>query len=292
MAGMEALMIRNYLKIAVRNLMKYKFISFINLFGLTIGLTCCLLIVCYILNEISYDKFQPQADRTFRFSRSFHNEEGVQSLHLGAIAPPFGPLLKNEFPEIEKITRLLPNGNTSFVYEDKKFYESKVFFADENITDVFKVDVVKGNPKKALEAPFTIMITDAIAKKYFGNEEPINKLVKLDNNLPCKVGGIFRPFPSNSHIHADVLISFNTLKDSAIYGQRRLQTNWGNNSFLTYAVLSKNADAKKLEAKLPAFIDKYYHFPDEPPGFVGSKFTHLYLTPLTDIHLRSHLDYE
>lgn len=285
-------MFRNYLKIALRNLRKYKAISFINLFGLTVGLTSCLLILAYILNEISYDKQQPFADRTYRFSRSFHNDEGVQSLHLGAIAPPFGPYLKNEFPEIKKMTRLLSSGNTAFAYEDKKFYESKVFFADENLADVFKLDMIKGNPREALEAPFSIMITDEVAKKYFGNDDPMDKLVKLNNGIPCKVAGVYKPFPSNMHLHADVLIAFNTLNDSTIYGEKNLQTNWGNNSFLTYVVLPKGYDYKKLEARFPAFIDKYYHFPQEPPGFVGSKTTHLYLTPLTDIHLRSHLDYE
>src|SRR5215218_5366352 len=285
-------MIRNYIKIAFRNLAKYKFISFINLFGLTIGLTCCLLILAYILHEISYDKFQPYAGHTYRLSRSFHNEEGVQSLHLGAISPPFGPLLKNEFPEIQTMTRLLSNGNTAFVYDDKKFYERNVFFADENLPDVFKIDVLKGNAKKALEAPFNILITDELAKKYFGNADPLDKLVKLDNGIPVKIGGVYKPFPSNTHIHPDVLISFNTLKDSTIYGERNLQTNWGNNSFLTYVVLPNNYNAKQLEAKFPAFINKFYHFPDESPGFIGSKYTHLYLTPLTDIHLRSHLDYE
>jgi putative ABC transport system permease protein len=285
-------MIRNYLKIAFRNLMKYKFISFINLFGLAIGLTCCLLLLAYILQEVSYDKFQPKANRTYRISRSFHNDQGVQSLHLSAIAPAFGEPLKNEFPEIEKMTRLLSNGNTSFVYGDKKFFEGKVYFADENLTDVFKVEMLKGNPKKALEAPFSIIITDEVAKKYFGNEDPMNKLVQLDNNLPCKVAGVFKPFPSNTHLHPEVLISFNTLKDSVIYGERNLRTSFGNNSFYTYIVLPEKYDAEKLESRFPAFIDKYYHFPNEPAGFKGSKTTHLYLHKLTDIHLRSHLDDE
>src|SRR5205809_72246 len=114
-------MIKNYLKIAWRNLTRYKFISFINIFGLTVGLTCCLLILIYILNEISYDKFQPNADRTYRISRSFHNAQGIESLHLSAIAPAFGEPLKTGFPEIETMTRLLSNGNTAFVYDDKKF---------------------------------------------------------------------------------------------------------------------------------------------------------------------------
>ncbi|MFL5741294.1 MAG: ABC transporter permease [Flavisolibacter sp.] len=285
-------MLRNYLKIAYRNLMKYKFISFINLFGLTVGLTCCLLILAFILQELSYDKYQPYADRTYRISRSFHDERGVVSLHLGAIAPPFAPLLKNEFPEIEKMTRLLPNGNTAFVYGDKKFYEKKVFFADEHLGEVFKVDVLKGNLRSALENPFSIMITDEIARKYFGSEDPMDKLVKLDNNIPCKVSGVFKPFPANTHLHADVLISFNTLRDSSIYGEKNLETNWGNNSFLTYIVLPEKYDPKKLEARFPAFLDKVYHFPKEPAGFKGSKVTHLYLGKMTDIHLKSHLDYE
>jgi len=285
-------MIRNYLKIAWRNLTKYKFISFINLFGLTVGLTCCLLILVYILNEVSYDKFQPQAERTYRISRSFHNEQGIESLHLSAIAPAFGEPLLTAFPEIEKMTRLYSNGNTSFVYGDKKFFERKVFFADQNFSDVFKVNMVKGNSKKALEHPFTVIITEEIAKKYFGDQDPIDKIVKLDNLMPCKVGGVFQSFPANTHIHPDVLISFTTLNDSTIYGARNLQTSWGNNSFYTYIVLPKNYDASKMQGRLPSFIDKYYHFPDEPPGFVGSKFTHLYLHKLTDIHLKSHLDDE
>jgi putative ABC transport system permease protein len=285
-------MIRNYLKIAFRNLMKYKFISFINLFGLTVGLTCCLLILSYILHEVSYDKFQPDADRTYRISRSFHNDQGIESLHLSAIAPAFGEPLKNDFPEIEKMTRLLSNGNTAFVYGDKKFFESKVYFADENLANVFKIDMLKGNPKTALADPFSIMITDEVAKKYFGNEDPMNKLVKLDNNLPCKVAGVYKPFPSNTHLHPDVLIAFNTLKDSTIYGENNLRTSFGNNSFYTYIVLPKNYDASKMQARMPAFIDKNYHFPGEPAGFQGSKFTHLYLHKLTDIHLRSHLDDE
>src|SRR4029453_2000096 len=101
-------MLRNHFKIAWRNLMKYKFISFINLFGLTVGLTCCLLILTYILNETSYDRYNPKANRIWRVTRSFNKKEGIANLHPGAVPPPFGPLLQNDFPDIEKITRMLP----------------------------------------------------------------------------------------------------------------------------------------------------------------------------------------
>src|SRR5690242_17310072 len=115
-------MIYNYLKIAVRNLLKYRFISFINLFGLTVGLTCCLLISAYILHEFSYDKYISNSDRIYRVNRSFFNAQtGARSIQLGSVAPPFALYLKNDFPEIEKITRLLSAGTTVFRYEDKVF---------------------------------------------------------------------------------------------------------------------------------------------------------------------------
>ena len=136
-------MIKNYFKIAFRNLMKYKFISFINLFGLTIGLTCCLLILTYILNEISYDKYNKNAERIYRVTRTFNNEDGVVSFYFSTISPPFGYYLPTDFPEIEKMTRLLNNGTTPLRYKDKLINEQNVFFADENLFDVFTVDGTK-----------------------------------------------------------------------------------------------------------------------------------------------------
>ena len=122
-------MIKNYLKMAWRNLMKHRFISFINLFGLTMGLTCCLLITAYILHETSYDTYNTNAKRVYRVTRTFNNKDGSVSLRLGTVAPPFGPLLQNYFPDIQKITRLLPNGKTPVRYGEKIFNEDGVFFA-------------------------------------------------------------------------------------------------------------------------------------------------------------------
>ncbi len=284
-------MIRNYLKIAFRNLMKYKFISFINLFGLTIGLTSCFLILCYILNEISYDKYNKNAKNIYRLERTFLNPETkMLNLQLGSVAPPYAPLLQNDFKEIKKITRFLANGNTAFKYDEKKFNEKNAYFADENLFDVFDVNVKQGNPAKALIDPLSVMLTEAIAKKYFGDADPLNKIVKLDNQLNCKVTGIFKEFPSNAHIHPSILISFNTLKDSAVYGAQQLETNWGNNSFFTYLLLPDGYDAKKLEAQLPAFQNR--HIPEEEGKFKTSDWSKLSLRKLTDIHLNAHTDLE
>lgn len=285
-------MIQNYFKMAWRNLMKHKFISFINLFGLTMGLACCLLISLYIIHETSYDGYHSKANRIYRVTRSFNNPDGVVTLKLGTVAPPFGPLLKNDFPDIQQVTRLLPNGKTPVKYEDKLFSESQLFFADENLFDVFDVDVVKGNPRKALTDPFTVMLSEKIAEKYFGKEEPMNKMIRFNNQFNLKVSGIFKSFPSNSHLHPEIMVSFNTLKDSAVYGEKQLQTNYGNNSFFTYFLVPENYPVKNIEAQFPAFIDKHVFFPGAPSTIQFSKLTKLEIQKLTDIHLYSHTDYE
>lgn len=285
-------MLKNYFKIAFRNMMKYKFISFINLFGLTVGLTCCLLILAYILNELSFDRFNEKSSRIYRVTRSFYSSDGVENLHLSAVAPPFGPLLQHEYPDIQNMTRLLNNGTTALKYDEKLFNEKNAWFADENFFSFFPVGVTSGNPQTCLRDPYTIMLSDEIAKKYFGNENPVNKLIRVDNQADCKVTGTFKSFPRNSHIHAEILLSFSTLNDSNVYGKKNLETNWGNNAFYTYLQFPKNYPVAKVEAQFPAFLDKYVHFPGEPPGTKASKNTRIYLQKLTDIHLRSHLDDE
>jgi putative ABC transport system permease protein len=284
-------MLRNYLKIAFRNLAKYKFISFINLFGLTVGLTCCLLITTYILNELSYDRYNKNAENIYRVTRDFNNEDGVVSLRLSTISPPFGYYLPTDFPEIQKMTRLYNPSIIAMRYNDKLFNEENAFFADENLFDVFSVKVLKGNPKSALSGPFSVMLTEEMAKKYFGDEDPLNKIIRADNRIDVKVTGIYKSFPPNAHMHPSVLISFNTLKDSAVYGEKNLETNWGNNSFFTYILLPPHYDTRRMLARFPSFIDKRM-YNQEYVGKQASKYTKLGLQKLTDIHLYSHTDYE
>lgn len=283
-------MIKNYFRIAVRNLLKYRFISFINLFGLTVGLSCCLLITVYILHELSFDRYNQNANEVYRVTRSFNNQDGVVSLTLGTVAPPFGYYLPGDFPEIKKLTRLLDNGSTPLRYKEKLLNEEHLFFADENLFDVFSVKVSKGNPKTALVDPYSVMMTAETAKKYFGDEDPMNRVIRFNNQLDLKVTGIYDPFPSNAHIHPSIMVSFSTMKDTAVYGEEQLRTNWGNNSFFTYILLPKNYDPKKMIARFPAFLDK--QMASQYGGNQPSKFTKLDLQPLTDIHLYSHTDYE
>ncbi|HVW59911.1 MAG TPA: ABC transporter permease, partial [Puia sp.] len=282
-------MLRNYLKIAFRNMAKHKVISFINLFGLTVGITCCLLILTYIIHEVSYDKYNSKAGRIYRVTRSFNNKEGIVSLHLGAVAPPFGPLLKNEFPDIEKVTRIYPVGTVPMRYDEKIFSEKDVYFGDENLFGIFDIPLEKGNPRTALTEPYSVILTPDVAERYFGNTDPVNKVIRLNNQFNFKVTGVFKPFPDAAHWHPRMMLSFATLRDTALYGEKALQTNWGNNSFFTYLLLPPHYPVKSIEARFPAFLDKYMGNPgDSKP----SSWTKLYLQKLTDIHLTSHLDEE
>ena len=284
-------MIKNYFKIAWRNFIKYRTISAINLLGLTIGLTSCLLITIYILNELSYDKYNKNANNIYRVTRSFNNQDGVVSLTFGTIAPAFGFYMPVEFPEIQKMTRLLDNGITPLRYKEKLFNEKEVFFADENLVDLFTINVLKGNPQKALADPNCVMLTEEVAKKYFGDEDPMNKVLLFNNKINLKVTGVYKAFPSNAHLHPKMLFSFSTLKDPAVMGEEELRTSFGSNSFFTYLLLPPHYDSKKLLARFPAFIDKIMTG-KEYSGKQPSTLTKLGLQKLTDIHLYSHTDFE
>jgi putative ABC transport system permease protein len=286
-------MIRNYLTSTLRNITRQPFISFINIFGLTVGLSCCLIILTYVINERSYDKFNKNADDIYRVTRIFYSVSGEESLHSGSVAPPFGPLLQNAFPDIKKITRIMPNGTTALRYKDKLFNEKNGFYADENLFGFFNVPVVKGDPHKALVEPYSVMMTEAMAKKYFDNADPMNKTILLDNNKhEFKVTGIFKAFPANSHLHPQLLMSFNTLKDTAIFGEKLLQTAFNQNIFYTYLLFPKNYNVAVIERQLPDFLDRYVHLRGIPGNVKTHKATRLDFQKFTDIHLHSYLDSE
>lgn len=285
-------MLKNYFKIALRNLLKHKVFSFINLFGLTVGLACCLLISIYIVDELSYDRYHANADRIYRVTRSFIDRDGSVNLHLGHVAPPFGPLIANDFPDVEEVTRML-NSTVTLRYGDNLFTEENSFFAEENIFDVFTIPVLAGDPKTALTNPFTIMMSETAAKKYFGDEDPIGKELLVNGRMNASVSGVFKDFPENSHMHPDILIAFNTLKIPEIYGEERLRTNWGNNSFSTYMLVPQGYPVENIEAQFPDFLDRHMGAAAaENDAPMPHEWTKLFLNKMTDIHLHSHLDSE
>ena len=281
-------MLRNYLKIALRNLRKHRTFSFINIVGVAVGLACFLLIALYVRDELAYDRFHAKADRIYRVSRTFLSSDGTPSLRLAQAAPPFGPLLKQDFPEAEQVVRTLDN-NGLLRYGERSFNEENFFFAEENLFKVFDLKLVSGNPAQALVNPFSILFSRPMAEKYFGSENPIGKTVRLDGQFDLTVTGVFEPLPAQSHFHPSFLLSFSTLNDPRVYGAEGLRTNWGNNSFNTYVLLAKGADPLRIERALPAFQDR--HVPSGG-GTKPSKWSLLTMMNVRDIHLHSHTDSE
>ena len=291
-------MIKNYLKIALRNIWSQKGYSFINIFGLAVGLTCAILIIAYIQNELSYDKFNKNSDQIYRVTREWFNNNGESSLHLARVAPPIGPLLKNDFPHIVKEeARFLHDNNTFLEINNNAVIENNFYWAEQSVFNIFTIPFIEGNPATALKEPQSLVITQSAAKKYFGNQDPLGKTIKYEHNYDFKITGVIQDVPENSHFHYDFLASFITLYNPAAIGRKTLETNWGSNNYITYLLLPKNFPIKELKNKIPAFMDKHIlqHIREEGgqlPERLPHNYTTLHFQKLTDIHLYSHLTTE
>jgi putative ABC transport system permease protein len=278
-------MFKNYLKIAFRNIRKHLGYSLINVAGLAIGMACCILILLFVFDELSYDKFNENHDRIYRVTRKWFNADGVVNLHLGHVAPPVAPLLKNDFPEIVHAVRIIGAGGILVGNEAAFYEEPRLYFAEEDVFDVFTFDMIAGDPTTALRDPFAIVITDEMAERYFGSEDPIGKSLTIKTSsqkADMKVTGVIKPLPHNSHFHPNLLGSFKTYE--AVVGDRELQS-WSSNNYATYLLITEGYDIERLKSQLDSFIDRHY-------GEGRSERTKLELQRLTDIHLYSHLDSE
>lgn len=281
-------MLTNYLKIAWRNLTKHKAFSAINIIGVAVGLACFLLITLYVTDELAYDRYNERADRVYRVTRTFLSSDGVPSLYLAQAAPPFGPLIKQAFPEAEEVVRTLDTGGL-LRYGEHQFDEQDMYFAEANLFKVLSFDLISGNPANALTNPASILFSRPMAEKYFGQENPIGKTVRFENQFDLTVTGVYEPLPAQAHFHPSFLVSFSSLNDPRVYGAEGLRTNWGNNSFNTYLLLAEGTDPQRLEKAFPAFQDK--HVPPQE-GRMPSTWSVLNLQKLTGIHLYSHTDSE
>ena len=285
-------MLKNYFKIALRNLRKNPGYSFINIFGLALGMGVSILILLYVQYEMSYDAYHDNSDRIVRVSREWFNQNGESSLHLGHVAPPFGPLLESDFDETVEVAVRFLQISPLMRYEDKSFVENRFFFADPEIFEVFSWKMLKGDPATALTFPDGIVLTESTAEKYFGEEDPMGKSLELEfqgTQMPFQVKGIVEDVPSNSHFQFDFLASMEPVVQ--FYGGlEQMMQNYGSNNFATYLLLPEGYDYQKLQPQLPDFIDR--HMAANQQGVKASQGTQLNLWPLTDIHLHSNLDSE
>lgn len=270
-------MFRNLLKIAFRNIAKEKIYSLINILGLTIGISCSLFLVLYILDELSYDSYHENKDRVYRVVTHFQEPDNAFSWPIAQI--PLAQELEDNYSEIKRAVRYIGGGRELFINpdHDKRFYEEEFYFADSSVFEVFTFEFIQGDPATALKEPNALVITESIATKYFDDEDPLGQSLK-NGDKDYKVTGVIKDVPDNSHFEFDALISRTTLPAE--------MGNWGSWGVPTYIWLEDGVDYKKFES---AFSDQIYTKHLEP---IFEKFgiTMEYeLQPLESIHLYSHL---
>ena len=278
-------MIFNYFKIALRHIKKFKTFSFINIAGLAIGMACCILILFYIKDEMSFDRYHKNAARIYRVVDSFDVPGGIVA-DFALTSAPIGPTLKEDFQEVEDAVRFIPR-RRMVAQGEKKYYENGLFYADVSLFNIFTFPLLKGNPQSALEAPNTVVISETIALKYFGNEEAINRTLDIDEK-EFVVTGVMKNMPKNSHFYAGIFASLKTLEENPSLQENYFQ-NWVRHEFYTYILLKEDASAENLQAKLPAFIEKYAA--QQVQTFLGGSLSS-HLQPLNQIHLYSDLQVE
>jgi len=190
-------MLKNYFVIAVRNLLKHKGYTLINILGLSVGMACCILILLDIQYELGYDRFHEHANRIYRVV--LEERAPGRVTHMAAVPGPLAPAMKEAFPEVESIVRFKPpEASWLLRYEDKGFSELGFYQADPSVFDVFSIPMLKGDPKTVLSRPFTVVLTEETARKYFGDEDPIGKVMRADEWVDLEVTGIMASLPKNT----------------------------------------------------------------------------------------------
>jgi putative ABC transport system permease protein len=273
-------MLRNYLKIAIRNMKRQKGYTFINTFGLAVGLTCFLLLMIYVQYELSYEKFHVNTRRIFRVALHLPVWNYKGSMDFCLTTALLAATLEDTFPEVVAATRLRTESRP-LSSGDKKFQEQGIY-GDPRLFEVFTFPLIKGNPKTALTEPYSMVISRRLADKFFGDADPMGEVLRLDDETGLRISGVSENVPENSHIQFDYIISFATLEAR---GDRDIQL-WGNINYCTYVLLADARRSEELEAKFPAIVEQYHSYDSEETK------PYYFLQPLTGIHLHSHLNFE
>jgi putative ABC transport system permease protein len=271
--------IKNYLKVSVRNLIKHKGYAFINILGLAVGIAASVLIFLYIANELSYDKFHEKADKTYRITADWSNKGDSRIHQLGT---PFilAKTIREKYPQVESITQLVgPLGDVIIRYRDTAFKETEAFGAEPSFFNVFSFPLLKGNPETSLRDPNMIVMTQSLAKKYFGDEDPLGKTIEMQamgEKEFFQVTGVMDDIPQNSHFRFDMLISMNTVYPEPNMG-------WDYNNYTTYLTLQEGVTQGLMEETLVEIDKVHYEGGREHIPWIWT------LEPITRIHLHSDL---
>jgi putative ABC transport system permease protein len=293
-------MLKNYLKIALRNIGRHKGYSFINIAGLAIGMAVCILILMFVRDELSYDTYHEHKDRIYRIERRWFAADGSVRGALCSVAPSFIPLLEEEFPEMEHVVRMFGSGDTLITFGDNNFVEERLYFAEHDIFDIFTIPLIEGNPQTALNNPNSIVLSESMALKYFGDKNPMGKVMKVGSSREdFQVTGVMKDVPENSHLHFDFLASFITLKGLFRYYRDGSDyffgmSNFSDNVTYTYMRLARSAEPREVADRIPGFIDRHLPTYESESGDIihASQWNNLILRKVTDVHLYSHTDNE
>ncbi len=284
-------MIKNSVKTALRNLLKHKGYSLINIIGLAIGMAACILILMYVRHELSYDTYSENADRIYR--AAMKARWGGRDFDVAVCAAPMAQAMVDEIPEIIDAARFRERGRFIVQYRDISFREQRVVYADGSVLDIFTIPLLKGDRQAALVSPYTMILSRKTAEKYFRDEDPVGKTLRINSETDYQVTGVFEEIPENSHFHFDIMISMESLEES------KSQV-WLSQNFQTYVLLREDADWKDVDAKLAGLMDRYFA-PQiaqmmgksmEELAWSSDMFAEFYLQPLLSIHLHSDLQAE
>jgi putative ABC transport system permease protein len=282
-------MISSYFKTTVRNIRRHRVHSILNITGLAVGMACTIVILLWVRYELSFDRYHENAERIYRVATDLHY--GSLQGKYAVSCPPVGPTIQRDFPEVEKAVRFhLVWGRPVVQYGDKQFVENGVIYADNTVFDVFTLPLLRGNPESALTSAYSIVITEEMAAKYFGDEDPLGKAIKIRSaihgdlyNAPdFIVTGVIEKWPSNSHFTFDMLLSYETF----FVSKEKQRHKWsGKFDSYTYLLLAPDADFRELETKFPAMIKQHL---EKDVQELGASFD-LFLQPLSSIHIYSKL---
>ncbi len=267
----------SYIKIVLRKIRRQKGYSFLNIAGLTIGMACCILMVLYIHSELNFDTFHEHANRIYVLG--VDSERGGYEFRGTSSNATAAAVLQNDYPEVGQAVRYGYKSGSNFIYDRKHFSINRVRYADENVFEVFTWPMIKGNPKTALSAPYSIVITEEIADRCFGDADPIGKVLEFGEDESFVVTGVIENVPDNSTINFDALCSFKTLYADG--EPNRILTDWMSHNFTTYLLLNEDKNPAELEAKFPALLEKFAGDDMRKRGATESYFLH----PLRQIYL-------
>jgi putative ABC transport system permease protein len=283
-AKLKSAMIKSLIKTAFRNLLKNKGFTVINIAGLAMGLATFLLILFYVADELSYDRYNANSDNIYRVNSDI--KYGGSTTLFAISPPPLAAALKTSFPEVEQTARIFQSSNIQFKKGNINIPEAKTVYADNSIFNVFTLPMLAGKPKDALTQPHTVVVTERAALKYFNKTDVVGQTLTLaEGNVNYKITAVIKNIPKQSHFDADYFLSIGSL-------DLKTDTGWGTFSINTYVLLKKNADIKSFEGKLNTMVQQHFGVQNYAKLEKGGNYIRLSLVPLTDIHLKSNRQYE